>query len=65
MRLTRSQLAAMDQELLDFCLSEVVKLQYNFETLEAHVLTFDFERKLTSINVVDENDFENIVSVFF
>ena len=64
MRLTRSQLAAIDQELLDFCLNEVVKLQYNFETLEAHVLTFAFERKFTSINIVDENDLENIVSNF-
>ena len=39
-RLTRSQLGAIGQELLEFCLNEVLKLQYNFETLEAHVLTF-------------------------
>ena len=64
MRLTRSQLAAIDQKLLDFCLNEVVKLQYNFETLEAHVLTFALEGKFASINVVDEIDFENFVSSF-
>ena len=64
MRLTRSQLAAIDQELLDFCLNEVFKLQYNFETLEAHVLTFALEGKFASINVVDEIDFENFVSSF-
>ena len=33
MRLTRSQLAAIDLELLDLFFNEVVKLQYNFETL--------------------------------
>ena len=65
MRLTRSQLAAIDQELLDFCLNEVVKLQSKFETLEAHVLTFALERKFASINVVDEINFENLVSSFF
>ena len=65
MRLTRSQLAAIDQELVDFCLNEVVKLQYSFETLEAHVLTFSLERKFVSINVVDEIDIENVVSSFF
>ena len=65
MRLTRIQLVAIDQELLDFCLSEVVKLQYNFVNLEVHVLTFVFERKFTSFNGVDENEFENIVSNFF
>ena len=41
------------------------KLQYNFETLEAHVLTFALERKFASINVVDEISFENDVSSFF
>ena len=44
MRLTRSQLAAIDQELLEFCLFEVPKFQYNFETLEAHVLTSALEK---------------------
>ena len=65
MRLTRSQLAAIDQELLEFCLDEVLKLQYNFETLEAHALKFSLEGKFASINVVDEIDFENVVSSFF
>ena len=65
MRLTRSQLAAIDQELLEFCLNEVLKLQYNFESLEAHVLTFSLEGNFASINVVDEIDFENVVSSFF
>ena len=65
MRLTRSQLAAIDQELLDFCLIEVPKFQYNFETLQAHVLTLTLERKFSSFITVDENDFENLVSNFF
>ena len=65
MRLTRGQLAAIDQELLEFCLIEVPKFQYNFETLEAHVLPFALDRKFSSIIAVDEIDFENFVSVFF
>ena len=65
MRLTRSQLAAIHQKILDFCLNEVVKLQSKFETLEAHVLTFALERKFASINVVDEINFENLGSSFF
>ena len=51
--------------IIRFFINEVVKLQYNFETLEAHVLTFSLERKFASINVVDEIDFENVVSNFF
>ena len=46
MRLTRSQLEAIDQKLLDFCFIEVPKFQYNFETLEAHVLTFALEKEI-------------------
>ena len=65
MRLTRSRLAAIDQELLEFCLIEVPKFQYNFETLEAHVLTFALERKFSSIIAVDEIDFEYLVFNFF
>ena len=65
MRLIRSRLAAIDQELLEFCLIEVPKFQCNFETLEAHVLTFALERKLSSIIAVDEIDFEYLVSNFF
>ena len=65
MRLTRSQLAAIDQELLDFCLIEVPKFQYNFETLEAHVLTLALERKFSRIIAVNEINFENLVSDFF
>ena len=65
MRLTRGQLVAIDQELLEFCLIEVPKFQYNFETLEAHVLLFALDRKFSSIIAVDEIDFENFVSVFF
>ena len=64
MRLTRSRLAAIDQELLEFCLIEVPKFQYNFETLEAHVLTFALERKFSSGIAVEEIDFENPVSNF-
>ena len=44
---------------------EFLKFQYNFETLEAHVLTFALERKFSSIIVVDEIEFENLVSSFF
>ena len=62
MRLTRSQLAAIDQELLEFCLIKIPKFQYNFETLEVHVLTFTLERKFSSIIAIDEIDFENLVS---
>ena len=65
MRLTRSQLTAIDQELLDFCLIEVPTFQHNFETLEAHVLTFALKRKFSTIIAVDKIDFENIVSNFF
>ena len=65
MRLTRSQLAAIVSELLDFCLIEVPKFQYNFETLEKYVITFALERKFSSIIAVDEIDFENLVSIFF
>ena len=65
MRLTKSQLAAIDQELLDFCLIEVPRFRYKFETLEAHALTSALERKLSSIIAVDEIDFENLVSNFF
>ena len=50
--------------IIRFFINEVVKLQYNFETLEAHVLTFALEGKFASINVVDEIDFENFVSSF-
>ena len=64
MRLTRSQLTAIDQELLDFCLIEVPTFQHNFETLEAHVLTFALKRKFSTIIAVDKIDFENIVSNF-
>jgi len=64
MRLTTNQLVAIDQELLGFCLIEVPKFQYTFETLEAHMLTFAFEWKFSSIIAVDEIDFENIVSNF-
>ena len=42
--------------------NEVVKLQYNFENLEANVLTFALERKFSSIIAIDEIDFENLVS---
>ena len=65
MRLTRRQLTAIDQELLDFCLIEVPTFQHNFETLEAHVLTFALKRKFSTIIAVDKIDFENIVSNFF
>ena len=65
MRLTRSRLAAIDQELLDFCLIKVPKFQYNFETLEAHVLNLTLERKFSSFIAVDKNIFENLVSIFF
>ena len=64
MRLTRSQLAAIDQELLVFCLNEFLKLQYSFETLEEHVLTFALEKKFASLNVVDDINLENLVSSF-
>ena len=65
MRLTRSQLAAIVQELLDFCLIEVPKFRYNFETLETHVLTVALERKFSNFIAVDKIDFRNLVLNFF
>ena len=41
---------------------EVPKFQYNFENLEAHMLTFALEKKFSSIIAVDEFDYDNIVS---
>ena len=40
MRLTRSQVTVIDKELLNFCLNETVRDEYNFCSLEAYVLSF-------------------------
>ena len=66
----------MEKEILEFCLDEVIKMEYNFSTLEKYVLLaakrkiFSCFEHLIKINVIDlitlffeNNDFLNEIQI--
>ena len=58
------QVVVFDKQLLEFCLIEVGKIQYNFHILEECVLSSSLDKKYSSFDLVNDTEIVNIVKMF-
>ena len=71
-RVTRSHAAGhkvsqftMEEEILEFCLDEVIKIEYNFATLEKHVLLSAKKKNFICFEHLPEKDVIDFITLFF
>jgi len=55
----------MEKEILEFCLDEVIKIEYNFYTLEKHVLLSAKRRIFSCFEHLIDTDVIDFITLFF
>ena len=61
--LTKSGRLAINKEVLECCLTEVQKTEYNFSKLESYVVLLAKRKRLFSFNLVNEKEIVDILKV--
>ena len=60
-RLTRSGRFTIDKEVLEFCLMEIERTEYNFSNLESYVESLARRKILSSFNLVSKEEIFDIL----